>query len=108
MKLKNLNHPGFSGDFFCLSQVTLVVLAQYSWTYERGCVVVCRDITRRFRIYSSLIVFSFMSPAKDPLAWEQDALEKHRKHILKIAGWIVPGHGEMFKNPHRKTDSSKQ
>ena len=40
-----------------------------------------------------------LAPEVDPLAWSQAELEKHRKAMLKIADWIVPGHGKMFKNP---------
>lgn len=28
-------------------------------------------------------------------------LAKSRKKILKVADWLIPGHGEMFKNPKR-------
>ncbi len=49
-----------------------------------------------------------MTPEKDPLAWNQEALEKHREHILKIADWIIPGHGKMFKNPRSKEDRLKK
>lgn len=36
---------------------------------------------------------------KDPYVKDKKALEKSRKKILKIADWIIPGHGKMFKNP---------
>lgn len=42
-----------------------------------------------------------MGPKVDPLAWNQGEIEKHRKKILEIADWIVPGHGKMFKNPKK-------
>jgi len=29
-------------------------------------------------------------------------LIKSRKKILKVADWIIPGHGRMFKNPEKK------
>jgi glyoxylase-like metal-dependent hydrolase (beta-lactamase superfamily II) len=43
-----------------------------------------------------------MTPEKDPLASSQDQLDASRKKILAIADWIVPGHGKMFQNPHKK------
>ncbi len=38
------------------------------------------------------------TPAVDPLAWSQKAIDQHRKRILEIADWIIPGHGKMFSN----------
>jgi glyoxylase-like metal-dependent hydrolase (beta-lactamase superfamily II) len=43
-----------------------------------------------------------MTPEKDPLASSQDQIDAHRKKVLAIADWIVPGHGKMFRNPHKK------
>jgi len=43
-----------------------------------------------------------MTPEQDPLASSQDQLDAHRKKVLAIADWIIPGHGKMFKNPHKK------
>ncbi len=39
----------------------------------------------------------------DPYAKDKnkDKLIKSRKKILKIADWIIPGHGKIFKNPLR-------
>ena len=34
---------------------------------------------------------------KDIFAKDVDKLEKSRKKILKIADWVIPGHGKMFK-----------
>lgn len=34
---------------------------------------------------------------KDPYASDMKTLIKSRKKILKIADWIIPGHGKMFK-----------
>jgi len=38
---------------------------------------------------------------KDPFVKDEKALTNSRKKILKIADWIIPGHGEMFKNPRK-------
>ncbi len=34
---------------------------------------------------------------KDPFVKDEKALVESRKKILKIADWIIPGHGKMFK-----------
>lgn len=39
---------------------------------------------------------------KDPFVEDQKTIEKSRKKILKIADWIIPGHGKIFRNPGRK------
>lgn len=36
---------------------------------------------------------------KDPFVKDAKALEESRRKILKIANLIIPGHGEMFRNP---------
>lgn len=47
-------------------------------------------------------------PAKDPLAEDLDGIEHSREIVLQQADWIVPGHGVMFKNPHRKASKTDQ
>lgn len=39
---------------------------------------------------------------KDPFVKDEKALGKSRRKVLKIADWIIPGHGKMFKNPGKK------
>ncbi len=51
--------------------------------------------------FTHLWWFPDMGPKVDPLAWNQNEIEKHRERILKIADWIIPGHGAMFKNPKK-------
>ncbi|HCH5588693.1 TPA: MBL fold metallo-hydrolase [Vibrio parahaemolyticus] len=41
-------------------------------------------------------------PKEDPLAEDAHELEHSREIILKYADWIVPGHGDMFKNTMKK------
>lgn len=41
---------------------------------------------------------SDFSPKIDRMAWNQKILEKSRKKILKIADYIIPGHGKMIKS----------
>lgn len=37
----------------------------------------------------------------DPFTQNRKALLKSRQKVLKIADWIIPGHGKMFKNPKK-------
>jgi len=39
------------------------------------------------------------SNKKDPFTKDRKALLESRKKLLKIADYIIPGHGKMFKNP---------
>jgi len=43
-----------------------------------------------------------MTPEIDPYAEDQSILKESRLHILKHADWIIPGHGKLFKNQHKK------
>ena len=40
---------------------------------------------------------SNFAPKIDRMAWNQKILEKSRKKILKIADYVIPGHGKMFR-----------
>jgi glyoxylase-like metal-dependent hydrolase (beta-lactamase superfamily II) len=37
------------------------------------------------------------TPGVDPLAWDQDALERGRERVLETAEIVIPGHGEPFR-----------
>lgn len=39
---------------------------------------------------------------EDPFTKDWEALKESRKKVLKIADWIIPGHGKMFRNPRKK------
>ena len=39
---------------------------------------------------------------KDSFAEDKEKLIKSRKKVLKIADWIIPGHGKTFRNPNNK------
>lgn len=39
----------------------------------------------------------------DPFMKDLKSLNKSRQEVLKIADYIIPGHGKIFKNPRRKT-----
>jgi len=47
-----------------------------------------------------------MTPVEDEMAWNQGKLEESRKKVLKIADWIIPGHGKMFRNPEKKKNKN--
>jgi glyoxylase-like metal-dependent hydrolase (beta-lactamase superfamily II) len=40
------------------------------------------------------------TPTVDPLAWDQDALERGRERVLAAADIVIPGHGEPFRVPN--------
>ena len=44
--------------------------------------------------------FADMTPVEDPLAWDQDALERSRARLLEVAEVVVPGHGPAFRPDH--------
>jgi len=50
--------------------------------------------------------FADMTPVQDPLAWDQDALDRSRERILGIADIVVPGHGPAFRPARPTTESS--
>ena len=52
-------------------------------------------------VLTHLWSFSDIKPGEDPLAWSQESLDAHRKKILAIADWIIPGHGNMVENPNK-------
>ena len=48
--------------------------------------------------------FADMTPELDPLAWDQQALERSRERILGLADVVVPGHGPAFRPADTNTD----
>jgi len=61
---------------------------------DKGLVVVAGDVWW----------FSDMTPVEDEMAWNQETLEKSRNKVSKIADWIIPGHGKMFRNPRKESN----
>jgi hypothetical protein len=51
--------------------------------------------------------FADMTPVRDPLAWDQEALERSRERILGIADIVVPGHGPAFRPATTETGSGE-
>lgn len=41
--------------------------------------------------------FPDRTPARDPLAWDQAALERSRERVLAVAQVVIPGHGGPFR-----------
>jgi len=52
----------------------------------KGIVAICGDV-----------FWKENSPAEDPYANNPKKLKETRNKILKLADWIVPGHGDMYK-----------
>ncbi|MBI2103478.1 MBL fold metallo-hydrolase [Candidatus Woesebacteria bacterium] len=75
---------------------------------ERGTIVIAADVfwwsdQEIQKTKSAEILIS----RKDPFTKDWQALKKSRKQVLKIADWIIPGHGKMFKNPQKIYTASK-
>jgi len=62
---------------------------------DKGLVVVAGDVWW----------FTDMTPVEDEMAWNQEKLEDSRKKVLKVADWIIPGHGKMFRNLKKEVKS---
>ena len=54
---------------------------------DRGTVAICGDV-----------FWQEDYPEKDPYAQDLKALQKSRQKVLKLADFIIPGHGAMFKS----------
>lgn len=75
--IKIINTPGHSYD-----SVTLLVKT------EQGLIAICGDVFWKENF-----------PKKDPFASDLDQLKKSRVKVLKIADYIIPGHGEIYQSP---------
>ncbi|MBU1037100.1 MBL fold metallo-hydrolase [Patescibacteria group bacterium] len=73
--IKVFKTPGHSYD-----SVTLLVKT------KDGTVAICGDVFWKKDF-----------PAKDPYASDKKKLQQSRKRILKIADYIIPGHGKIYK-----------
>jgi glyoxylase-like metal-dependent hydrolase (beta-lactamase superfamily II) len=49
--------------------------------------------------------FADMTPVQDPVAWDQEALERSRERILGLADVVVPGHGPAFRPGATETET---
>jgi len=59
------------------------------------------ETTEGTYVLTHLWSFPDITSGEDSLAWSQEKLRENRKKILQIADWIIPGHGNMFKNPQK-------
>ncbi len=73
--IRIIKTPGHNYD-----SITLFV------TTDRGIIAVCGDVFWKKNF-----------PEHDPYASDKEKLQESRKKILKMADWIIPGHGKMFK-----------
>ncbi len=69
---------------------------------ERGIVVVAGDLWWWKTSQKQKIDMDSLLKLKDIYVKDKRALLRSRKKVLKIADWIIPGHGKMFKNPTKK------
>ena len=67
-------------------------------TEDMGNVVVAGDLFWWFDDKEPEKDFESLINLKDPYVKDERALKKSREKILKIADWIIPGHGKIFKN----------
>lgn len=66
-------------------------------TTEIGKVAICGDVFWREN-----------SPENDIYASDQKALKESRRLVLKMADWIIPGHGPMYKSKETISEGSEQ
>jgi glyoxylase-like metal-dependent hydrolase (beta-lactamase superfamily II) len=52
--------------------------------------------------------FADMTPVEDPLAWDQQALERSRARLLDVADVVVPGHGPAFRPDRTPAAATKE
>lgn len=89
--IKIIDTPGHAKNHACLlvkTEMGNVLLAGDNFWWDRN---------EKQNIDYKTLIFR-----KDMFAENQELLEKTRKKLLKIADWIIPGHGKMFKNPMKK------
>ena len=53
---------------------------------EKGVVAICGDV-----------FWKENSPEEDPYASDPGKLRESRRKVLKMADWVIPGHGDIFK-----------
>lgn len=69
---------------------------------EKGVVVVAGDVFLWADKEKQKIDRKSLLEHKDPFVKDEKALLESRKKVLKIADWIIPGHGKRFKNPNKE------
>lgn len=66
-------------------------------TTEIGKVAICGDVFWREN-----------SPENDIYASDQKALKESQSSVFKMADWVIPGHGPMYKSKHAISRESEQ
>ncbi len=66
-------------------------------TKEKGTIVIAGDIFWWWDKEEQKTNYESLINKDDPFAKDVDSLKKSRKKILKIADFIIPGHGKMFR-----------
>lgn len=84
--VKIINTPGHD-QFHC----SLVI------DTEEGTVVVCSDVFWWSENQEQKTDAKSLMIHKDPYVKNQEQLNASRKTVLKLADWVIPGHGKMFK-----------
>lgn len=69
---------------------------------EDGIVVIAEDVFWRMDGEQDISSKESLINFEDPFMQDFEALKESRKKVLEIADWIIPGHGEMFKNEYKK------
>jgi glyoxylase-like metal-dependent hydrolase (beta-lactamase superfamily II) len=77
--IKLIKTPGHSYD-----SITILVET------GKGKIAICGDVFWKEKFPNS--------PSEDPYASDKKKLEESRKKVLKIADYVIPGHGNIFKN----------
>ena len=73
--IKIIKTPGHSYDGITLLAKT-----------EKGIIAICGDVFWKENF-----------PKDDPYAQDKEKLEESRRRVLKLADYVIPGHGEMFR-----------
>ncbi|KKR30606.1 hypothetical protein A2715_00270 [Candidatus Woesebacteria bacterium RIFCSPHIGHO2_01_FULL_39_32] len=66
-------------------------------TKDKGKIVVAGDVFWWMDNEKQRIDEKSLLAKKDPFTKDWEALQESRKKILKIADWIIPGHGKTFR-----------
>lgn len=84
--IRIIKTPGHSPDHSCLLIKT-----------DEGSILLAGDVFWWSEEEKQKTDTKSLLTRKDPFVKDQKELEKSRKKVLKIADWIIPGHGEMFR-----------
>lgn len=89
-KIKILSSPGHEGSHASLLAPT-----------KRGTIVIAGDVWWWQTNQKQKTDRQSLLKLKDMFVKDKKTLLESRKQILKVADWVIPGHGKMFKSPKR-------